>query len=292
MTQLHKEIIHTISYFGFFEYAPKFDEIHTFLPKKVSIHGLQKELDELVKKKIILRLNIDDENMSRYTLGEYSMRVRSPKLQVRSRNSIFKINQAQKYIRILSWFPQIRLIGLSGSVAMQNAEETDDTDLFIITSAGRMWTARFISLMLAHLMGVRRKRNDQYVENKICLNLFFDESDLPLPKRKQTEYGAHEVLQMKPIVDKFGTYKRFLDANKWVLEIFPNAQVKSATKPQKHWILLPIAIGIRMTSDFVEKILKQFQLFFIRKHLTTEIVTDTQLWFFPEDFEKKLRKDL
>ena len=38
------------------------------------------------------------------------------------------------------------------------------------------------------------------ITNKVCLNLFFDESDLAVPKFKRSEYVAHEVLQMKPLV--------------------------------------------------------------------------------------------
>ena len=320
MSNLHTEIIHTISYFGFFEYAPKFDEIHTFLSKKVSKQGLQKELEELVKKNILSSFKGDyyidssliaqNDRGAKYTLGEYSIRVPpSSRLRRASRSQYYislmekkikysseKIQKAMLFIRILSWFPQIKLIGLSGSVAMMNAEEEDDTDLFIVTSAGRMWTARFISLILAHIMGVRRMRHDQNVQNKICLNLFFDESDLSLPKRKHTEYGAHEVLQMKPIVDKLGTYKRFLGANRWVYDLFPNAISIIKTTVHDDSYVIPTKVGIPLKvpliGNLIEKSLKRIQLYLIKRHKTTETITQTQLWFFPDDFEKKMRKVL
>ena len=40
--------------------------------------------------------------------------------------------------------------------------------------------------------------------------------------------------------------------------------------------------------DSFEFVLKYFQVALIRKHRTTEVITDTQLWFHPEDFEKKI----
>jgi hypothetical protein len=43
--------------------------------------------------------------------------------------------------------------------------------------------------------------------------------------------------------------------------------------------------------NFAELVLKTLQLSYINRHRTTEIITDTQLWFFPRDFEKKLRKE-
>ncbi len=281
MGDMEVAIIHTLKYFAFFEYVPTFEEVHTFLSIKIKKTSLKKELATLISKKNIQQINLDGENTPRYTLGEYSISIK--KSSIKLKNSMEKVRKAKLFIRLLSFFPQIKLIGLSGSVAMKNAEADDDTDLFIISSAKRMWTARFIALTVSHLMGVRRKRNDQNVQNKICLNLFFDESDLSLPKRKHTEYGAHEVLQMKPIVDKSATYQRFLDVNRWVVKIFPNAKVPT---------VIPTKVGIplktKIVGNFIEYVFKNAQMYLIRKHQTSEIISDTQLWFFPDDFEKKL----
>ena len=43
-------------------------------------------------------------------------------------------------------------------------------------------------------------------------------------------------------------------------------------------------------SDFIELISKKLQLSIINRHKTNEIITNKQLWFFPEDFENKLPK--
>ena len=44
--------------------------------------------------------------------------------------------------------------------------------------------------------------------------------------------------------------------------------------------------------DKVESVLKKLQLFSINKHKTSELITDSQLWFHPEDFEKKIKARL
>jgi hypothetical protein len=44
-----------------------------------------------------------------------------------------------------------------------------------------------------------------------------------------------------------------------------------------------------MLGDVVEYILKKFQLFLINRHRTKEIITKSQLWFHPDDFEKKIK---
>jgi hypothetical protein len=154
--------------------------------------------------------------------------------------------------------------------------------------------------------------------NKVCLNLFFDESDLMVPEFKRNEYVAHEVLQMKPIVIKDKIYERFLKANSWVFEIFPNSKsnikyqsaswrTKSHIKNQNFFklfkfltVTLPAGRQVfhfsflifNFVAGGIEKVLKNFQLCFINKHRTTELITDTQLWFHPEDFSKRIKNGI
>lgn len=303
MKEFEKEISGVLRYFSFFDYPPTLEEIHTFLPIKTTKEKLKKELERLVKKKIIKNCKLEIENSSRYTLPEYSKN-RSYKLGVMSYKGRFKISQKKLqnwrfrvYIKLLSFFPQIKLIGLSGSIAMMNAEEKDDIDLFIITARNRLWTGRMIALLIAQLLGIRRKRiyyprrpSQILYKDKLCLNLFFDESSLTVPKHKQTEYVAHEVLQMKPPINKGKTYERFLAANRWVLKIFPNAH-QIFNYPQTNFF--EIFRGKQFSKfigDVLENTLKKLELTIIKQHQTNEIVTHTQLWFFPEDFEHKITK--
>lgn len=209
------------------------------------------------------------------------------------------------YIRLLSFFPQIRLVGLSGSISMMNAKEDDDIDLFIITAKNRLFTGRFVALVLAQLLGLRRHRQLAKLDtvNKICLNLFFDESNLKVPKFKQTEFVGHEVLQMKPIINKDQTYEKFLNANEWVFKLFPNAihtisKIKDQrSKTNSKFKTLSFKLGFNILTlifellgGLLERLLKSFQLTFINRHRTTEIITSSQLWFHPDDFEKKIKK--
>ena len=189
-------------------------------------------------------------------------------------------------------------------MAMNNAKQDDDIDLFIITSANRIWLTRIACLIIASFFGIKRSRVEKNASNKVCLNLFFDESDLEAPNYKKNYYIAHEILQMKPIFDRKDTYARFLNANTWVFRIFPNARALDtqfltrkgalprflevpnsqklvSSRPRRNVIL-------NLIEDLIENILKRVQIFLINRHRTTEIITDTQLWFFPDDFEDKL----
>jgi len=285
MTKQAKAILQTVGYFDFFSYPPTAKEIHLFLSQKTSFTSLERGINLLVGQGRLKKLIFPSRAARFYllnTLGEYSIK----RYNLRQKQAEIKRRKGKKCWRLLSLFPQINLVGISGSVAMNQAEKDDDLDFFIITAPGRLWTGRMVAIFLAWLMGLKRRRGVRKAKDKICLNLFFDGKNLTVPKVKQTEYVAHEILQMKPVVDKNNTYRRFLAANRWVTEFFPN--IKIGSDPKQGPILNNIAPCFG--ANWWEKFFKEIQLFFINRHRTTEIITNTQLWFFPDDFEKKIFK--
>jgi hypothetical protein len=216
---------------------------------------------------------------TRYTLQGYSIYFKDYSL--REANAVKKLDILNKFTSVIKYIPMVRMIGLSGSVSMMNAKKSDDIDICIIAQRNRMWTARFVTSLIANFMGVRRKRNQVNVNNKICLNLFFDENDLLIPSFKQTEYVGHELLQMKIIVNKNFTYERFLKSNTWVHIFFPNTKYSRVPKTPH---VKNTGIG-----NLIESMLKTLQRMIINRHRTTEIITDNQLWFFPHDYELKIK---
>jgi len=311
---MEKEIKSVLKYFSFFAYYPTSEEIYTFLQAKIDKNSLNIKLDRMVRQKLIVNCKLKIENCDRYTVGEYSKNISDIKYQIskkKLRNLRFRL-----YIKLVSLFPQIKLVGLSGSISMMNAGEEDDIDLFIITAKNRLFSSRFIALVLAQIFGLRRSRDSetQFLsqrgplhpesekiafssshrhKDKVCLNLFFDESHLRVPKFKQTLFVGHEVLQMKPIVVKDNVYEKFLKANKWVFRLFPNARlvfsmkylVSSIKNKEKEFSILNTRYYILDTiSDKIEKLLKKLQLTSINRHRTKEIITSTQLWFHPNDY--------
>lgn len=268
-------LIGTISYFLKYDYAPTFGEVYTFYPKKISRNALFSKLTLLLKeKKIIALLKDYHDNANRYTIQGYSTILKSSKSKIQIAKS--KRKKIGGYLRVLSKLPQIEFVGLSGTVAMGNSEKGDDIDLFIISSRGRLFTARAIVLVLAEIIGKRRQRRGLLVKDMICPNLFFDGSDSVIPKAKRTERVAREILQMKAILVKNDRDKQFLYENQWIYRFFPNARRVRQYKAVRSAIVLPKAVG-----DWVEELFKDIQLFFINRHRTNEYITPTQLWFHP-----------
>lgn len=282
---MRNDILHTIRYFAFFQYPPTLKELYTFHKQAVDFTEFTKTVDRLVSEKVLMRKKYARNNIVffRYTARGYTTFFKTWK--ERYDNSNKKMNTLFTFVHNAKYVSVIQLIGLSGSLSMYNGKKDDDIDVFIIARKNRLWTTRFVTLFLAQLMGVRRKRGVATAKDKICMNLFFEETDLQLPAMKHTEYAAHEVLQMRPLINRGDTYMRFLDANRWVFDLFPNA-TRSRKIPYQ---LSRGSIHIPLLGDVLEYILRRFQLYVMKGHRKDERITETQLWFFPDDFEKKIK---
>ena len=304
-TKLEKAIKDVVNYFNYFSYPPDAVELHKYLSLKITKSLLQSKLTEMVNKKELIESNDPKILNTRYFILNTNTippeRIDSMIRHDRAVYSKNKLKKIKKLISILSVFPQIQLVGLSGSITMNFAAKHDDVDLFVISSNGRIWTARLICIIISTFFGLRRSRGAQKVSDQVCLNMFFDHTGLAIHKSKQNLYTGHEVLQMKPIINKQDTYNKFINANNWVFDYFPNASntLRHSGKERSDATRISLLnkfflsiVGIMNTGgNTIEYCAKKMQLTLINKHKTSEYITNTQLWFHPEDFEKKLRRD-
>lgn len=121
---------------------------------------------------------------------------------------------AQQYGRLLAYVPFVRMVALTGALAMRNAQTPrDDLDYLIVTVAGRVWLTRLIIVVwvrLARLWGV-----------ELCPNYLLSEHKLP--QERQDLYIAHELAQMYPI-SGHALYQQMRAANPWTKAWMPNAE--------------------------------------------------------------------
>ena len=114
--------------------------------------------------------------------------------------------------------PFIEFVFGSGSLALGNVHKNSDYDVLIGVKQGRIFTARFFSILLFGALGWRRKRlsHQESASNKICLNHFVTEKSFAL----QPPYDDSWRLLYRHLVPLLGIPARlesFLKANEsWV----------------------------------------------------------------------------
>jgi hypothetical protein len=271
--------ISTLEYYSFFKYPLSPEEIHTFLPIMASLTQVQAALKTLHRGGA---LHYDPKS------GLYALRGHGTFIQRRVRREPIterKIAIAESYSRTLRHIPCIYMLALSGSCAMHNASKQDDIDITIVTAPGCIWIGRFIAVLVAKVLGLHRYKGMKNPKDMLCLNLFFDAADTRIPKEKRNAYVAHEVVQMKPLYIRGRVYKEFLDANRWVYLYLPNAssRTRGSLLASHHYTPYGILLPFRILNWLARTV--QLSIMHPRTH---ERITETQLWFFPDDFERKL----
>lgn len=277
MPALQRAILSTLAYADIFDYPLTQKECYFYLISKTSFSSnkFQQTLFQLIKNKKI-----------EYAGGFYFLPGRKRLVLQRNKKSQFakkKLVLAKHVAGVIGFISSVRLVGITGALSMQNTPQDDDVDLVVVTVNGTMWVTRFLVTLLISIMGKRRLPQQQQVGDKICLNMYIDESALDM--RPHDLFIAHEVAQMVPVVDKGETYQKFMTANVWVKKFLPHAfgekakNLNGKEKQISQWFLPFILNALR----FLETPAKVFQLWYMHSRKTTEKITDHQLRFHPQD---------
>jgi len=192
-----------------------------------------------------------------------------------------KFEIAKRAARILGNIPTIKLVAITGSLAMNNSSKKSDIDLMIITKNETLWTSRIFVYMVIHAFGLRvRKPNDWHQDNRICLNIWLDEDDLIWPKNDRNLYTAHEIAQIVPLVNKNNTYEKFLYLNRWILSFWPySIKIKNLK------LIKNLKFKIK-NSNYIEKVCYWVQYNYMKSKITREVVNPTRALFHPKDWGK------
>src|SRR3990167_4374775 len=205
---MDKAILKTLAYSDIFDYPLTLREIHKWLiSKKANLRQAEKTLSQLSKKGKVK------------SKKEYYFLTRREEIVKRRLQNEKKSKIIAQILKVISW---IKLVGVSGGLAMENVSKKDDIDLFLITAKNRLWISRLLALGLLSLIGQRRKVGDlgQKVVGKLCINTLLEEDCLE--QANKDIYLAHEVLQMRPLWFRDGIYSKYLEDNSWAFGFLPN----------------------------------------------------------------------
>lgn len=204
------------------------------------------------------------------------------------RISAKKILIANRAAKIISRIPSVKMIAITGSLAMENSNEESDIDLMIITKRNLLWTTRAFVYLLISLWGIKKRRPfDSDQKDKLCLNMWMDESDLSWTKKERNIYTAHEIAQIVPLVNKDNTYEKLLNINRWVLKYWPNAvSCKPLAISDQRLEKKLLANYYSLITSYFEKLAFKLQKIYMNKKVTRELVTPTRALFHPQDWGK------
>lgn len=210
--QLTKAVLKTVAYADIFNYPLDKIQLHQFLIEyKIPYQTLQKK-------------TFKDQALDQKD-GFYFLKGRQDLIALRKKREIvsnLKITQAKNKAKWLKLIPFIKMVGLTGSLSMNNAKETDDLDFLVVSKSGLVWLTRLLVVLWLDFLKWRRLPGKKYIKNKICLNMFLDEKHLAIPGSEQNLFTAHEVAQLKPLWVKDNLYQKFVKQNLWVKQFLPN----------------------------------------------------------------------
>jgi len=215
MNDLEKSILSTLVYYDVlgcpltgwevFKYLNKKGDFEVDLNKILNILDNSSELSKFINQKN----------------GIYFLKGRQKIVKQRIQRQIIsdkKWKKAKRIIRFLQLIPYIRMVAVSGSLAMNNAKEESDIDLLIIAKSGRIWTCRAFTTLFIHIIGQRRHGN--LTKNRFCLNHYITDQSLKIPW--QSLYNAQTYAHLVLVWERKGLYKKFQKANQWVNECLVN----------------------------------------------------------------------
>lgn len=206
MHSLEAAIMRTVLYADVFKFAMTVEEIHHFLiiDHPVTLEAVRETLDSSAY--LRERLCVSDGYVA--INGDYIV-LRLDRAQISAR----AWPNAVKYGRWLARLPFVRMVALTGALAMHNpSDEDDDIDYLLVTARGRVWLARAFAVLLVRLAKLRGVI--------ICPNYVVAEDSLAQGRRDL--YIAHEVTQAVPLYGHM-LYEALRAANPWTVAHLPNS---------------------------------------------------------------------
>jgi hypothetical protein len=202
-SSLHHAIRLAVAYADVFDYPLSEKEIHRYLPDVTADFPAVYE---------ILRHGTD---FLRCQDGFYTLFGREAlvKIRIQREETARRLwPQALHYGKIIARIPFVRMVAITGALAMNNVENDADVDYFIVTEPGHVWLTRALVLMVGRFSSRRGVT--------LCPNYLVSLRAMVFPDKNL--YAAHEVAQMIPLAG-MDVYEEIREQNTWALDLLPNS---------------------------------------------------------------------
>jgi hypothetical protein len=204
-TCIKKDILAALTYYSLFNYPLKKGEIFIFLRRCDDMDEFEAALNMLVEECIVFKIG------NFYSLDDNPML--AEKRSKGNERASRLLRKAEKAAAIISSFPFVKGVAVSGSLSKYFADENADVDFFIITDANRLWIARTFLHAMKKLTFLFKK------QDLFCMNYFIDESNLVI-----LEKNIYTAVEISTVLPLRGTsiFEDFFEENKWAKTFFPN----------------------------------------------------------------------
>jgi hypothetical protein len=205
-----------------------------------------------------------------------------------------KLKKAKQVVRAFGWWPWIKSVYISGSVAAGLSGADDDLDFLIVTWPGCLWITRPLVVFLAWIFGHRRSWSKEE-PNSWCFNLWLESDDLAMSPDSHSLYTAFELVQLKQVWGRDNT-SLIWSQNPWLynyLPLFDNQLIhsRSQTTIGSGWLVGKLVSGVRYLGAvlgyplvLLVNIPAYFiQLGYMRPHMTKEKVGYNKAFFHPRN---------
>lgn len=197
--------IEPIVYGDIFDYPPTLEEIWRYCPLPLTREQVSRRLDDRGPATTAADL-VQCRN------GYYHLHGREELVDLRIRRATMSRiiwKRARRVASLLQHIPFILSMAVTGSLTTDNADQDGDPDFLVITARNRIWTVFFFLGTIQKLTSTRT----------LCPNFYISEDSLQIAPRDY--YNAREIAQAIPLMGP-DLFDRFLEANHWVKDYFPN----------------------------------------------------------------------
>ena len=168
------------------------------------------------------------------------------------------------FLPFINLLPFVEMVAVCNTLAFDSSYEDSDIDLFIVTTPGRIFTARTLVTILFNLLGVRR--HGKKVSGRFCLSFFIARDGLNIQSigLKEDIYLPFWIKTLKVVYGK-PLFLEFIKDNSWINQYFASpVQLDESHLLSKPWFsfigrALRFVLGGRF-GDIVENKLSKINL--------------------------------
>lgn len=205
---LSKAVVRTLLYFDIFDYPLTETEISRYCQRvNADPELVRNALEQLTDEGFIFRFEEMYSLQNNYALVERRL--------AGNRKAKKFLHIARIVSKLISWFPYVRGVYLSGSLSKGYADKRSDIDYFIITAPGRLWLCRTLLITFKKIFLFNSRKY-------FCLNYFIDTDHLEIPDKNI--FTATELAFIIPTYNE-SLYADLMHANEWERRYYPNLNI-------------------------------------------------------------------